>query len=757
MTMKKVININFQGRVIPIEETAYELLKQYIDSLRKYFANEEGRDEIVNDIEGRIAELFSERLKKGISCITDADVNAVVGSIGRPEDFDAQEAELNSGAQTKTSSTSSSSSQQQQSYTYAAAPSRGRLYRNADDKILGGVASGLANYLGIDPIISRILFFVFVGFLFWVYIILWIIVPSKSVQSNITKRLYRSAENKVIGGVAGGLAAYFNVDTWIPRLIFGLPIIVGLVSSPFGMWWSDWDFWGGPRIITGSLSFTLAVVYVILWIALPVAVTASEKLEMRGEKVDLNSIRNTVKEDLGNFKSKAQNWGNEVKQSAEQLGERAKEFGHSAKTWSTNEAGPVVRGTTSGAAHVIGVLFKAFFMIIGGAIALSLLAVMAFFFGAGFMVMPFKGYILENGMQSALAWSTLLFFFGVPIIAFLVWIIRKIAGSKKNPYIAYVFGVLWIVGLISMIFLIAGISRNFRGGARVQSEVMTLPFKDRVTVKVSDSKVRHYGGWWDFNNGDAFRVTEDSMVLSNVRLRIEKSIDSSYHVSYVRYSNGRSDGQAEQLAKNISYGITQWDSVLYLDHGFSIPRGEKFRNQSIMVTVKVPIGKRIIIDRSVPRKLNRWFSVGPGTRHWNDWEYDSDGYWVNGDWNRSVEYVMTPGGIERLEKLDPVELKKGRFKLKVDDEGVRLEGEGEFQGNRDDSGDNRGDDKRDDKRYRYRKGTDTIKQVTDTTAKIQSSASLDGETDDNEEVYSHEKSSSSVVNTLSIFGRMFRL
>ena len=63
--MKKIININFRGRVIPIEESAYETLKQYVDSLRKYFANEEGRDEIINDIESRIAELFSERLKHG--------------------------------------------------------------------------------------------------------------------------------------------------------------------------------------------------------------------------------------------------------------------------------------------------------------------------------------------------------------------------------------------------------------------------------------------------------------------------------------------------------------------------------------------------------------------------------------------------------------------------------------------------------------------------------------------------------------------
>src|ERR1700754_1098203 len=95
--MKKVININFQGRVIPIEETAYEILKQYIESLRQFFSNEEGRDEIINDIESRIAELFSEVLKKGASCITDADVETIIGSMGRPEDFAAEDAEYQAG------------------------------------------------------------------------------------------------------------------------------------------------------------------------------------------------------------------------------------------------------------------------------------------------------------------------------------------------------------------------------------------------------------------------------------------------------------------------------------------------------------------------------------------------------------------------------------------------------------------------------------------------------------------------------------
>src|SRR6185295_7998639 len=116
--MKKIININLSGRVIPIEDSAYEKLQGYIESLRRYFANEEGRDEIVNDIESRIAELFSETLKKGATCITDADVQAVMASMGRPEDFEA-EAGLNENGGAHASGTgagaAAGASQQQQS------------------------------------------------------------------------------------------------------------------------------------------------------------------------------------------------------------------------------------------------------------------------------------------------------------------------------------------------------------------------------------------------------------------------------------------------------------------------------------------------------------------------------------------------------------------------------------------------------------------------------------------------------------------
>jgi len=139
--MKKVININFQGRVIPIEETAYDILKAYIESLSKFFANEEGNEEIINDIEGRIAELFAEVLKKGSTCITDEDINAIINSMGRPEDFEAEEANVQAqlGAEGKKQNSSFQGDAKTES-------SRGRLYRDDNDKLLGGVCAGMANY-----------------------------------------------------------------------------------------------------------------------------------------------------------------------------------------------------------------------------------------------------------------------------------------------------------------------------------------------------------------------------------------------------------------------------------------------------------------------------------------------------------------------------------------------------------------------------------------------------------------------------------
>ncbi len=748
--MKKVININFQGRVIPIEEPTYEILKQYIESLRRYFANEEGRDEIINDIESRIAELFSERLRKGATCITDEDVQAVMASMGRPEDFDAEDTNATGSTNAGTGPQQQGASQQSQSTggSYSTGPARGRLVRNADDKIIAGVCSGLANYFHIDPVIMRIVFVVLFftgGSGFLVYLILWIAVPSQSIQSNITKRLYRSSEDKVFAGVCGGLAAYFNISTWVPRLIFALPLIIGLLSGPFNWWWGDMDFWMGPKLVTGSLGSTLFVTYIVLWIAVPIAVTAAEKLEMRGERVDLNSIRDTVKEDLQGFRSRAQNWGNDIKQSAQQLGSQAKQFSQSerVKTFSA-EASSTARGAGSGIAHILGVLFKAFFLFIIGMIALALFGVLVGLLFGGVPVMAFKEFLLEGFWQNSLAWLTVLLFLGVPIVALITWLIRRIMGVRsRNHYLGYVFGSLWFVGIVCAALLTGSVFRNFKSRNFVEENIsMTQPARGKLYLDVTTNSInyRYYSNdWFDWDDGDwpLFGANLDSILLNTVRIDVVKSNDSSFHITKVKFSRGNDPVKARELAEKINFTTMQNDSVLFLPKGFSISKTERWRNQQVLLILQVPVGKRFRLDKSISKY--DWFDVRYNHRGGLDiednWERT---YWVES----GRDYIMTPDGPKQVSKLDAEALSRGEYKERENDENDenipqehRRNHRNEEPAVKDTTGG-----------YRYRKQTPKI----DTTpAKVKS---VSASADNNEEeqpmtLFSARYASNGVVNT----------
>lgn len=639
--MKKVININFQGRVIPIEESAYDMLKQYVESLRKFFANEEGRDEIINDIEGRIAELFGDSLKKGSTCITDEDVDGIIKSMGRPEDFEGDESKVQTqlGEETK---------QQQQSRTFyegAGEAPRGRLYRDESDKMLGGVCSGLANYLRVDPTIVRLVFALITfgaGTGILLYILLWIILPSKRLENaTSTKRLYRNPDEKVIAGVASGLAAYFDIAVWVPRLIFVLPLVVGIFTSIFRhAFWFDYNPF--PGIVFGSFGGTLFITYAILWAVIPEAKSASDKLEMRGEKVDLNTIKNTIQEDLEGFKSRAEKWGGEVKERAQQFGQ---EFGQTISQKGqqfSSEAAKIGRRGGSRLGNAIAIIFKAFFLFLAGILAFALLVTLLAFLVAGIGVFPLKDFFLEGVTQNFLAWATLLLFLGVPVVAFIIWIVRRIMGVKSgNKFLGFTFAGLWFIGLFCGIMLAVSIARNFDASARDKQEYSIVqPGTGKLIINVPDSKVKMIGGWLGKIDG-VMSVSDDSLFLNNVRLRILKSKDSVYHISATKYSSGKDAGSAMENVRGINYGINQEDSTIWLDRGFSLHSGTKFRNQRVEVTVQVPVGKRIMIDRRVANRLS-WFHVNDG-----DWGDDWNDYQ---NWDSNVEYIMRAGGLERVHK-----------------------------------------------------------------------------------------------------------
>jgi phage shock protein PspC (stress-responsive transcriptional regulator) len=165
----------------------------------------------------------------GSSAITDADVNEIVSSMGTVEDFKAAEDETAAAASASSSQQSSTNTNTGYSYTKK---EKGRLYRDSGDKMIGGVCAGIANYLNLDPTVVRILFAIvtFGGFGLGIlaYILLWIILPPKDLEGFLGKRLYRNPDDKVIGGVAGGLAAYFNKKASTIRLIFAAPIVLGI-------------------------------------------------------------------------------------------------------------------------------------------------------------------------------------------------------------------------------------------------------------------------------------------------------------------------------------------------------------------------------------------------------------------------------------------------------------------------------------------------------------------------------------------------
>ena len=309
--MKKIININFQGQLITIEETAYDLLNEYIVSLKDYFKHEPDGSEIVNDIENRIAELFGNRLIHGISCITDTDVESIIATIGRPEEFDTEYEEQ---LYNKNSNTVPPTPQSQMPPPLMS-EERKSLYRNSTDKILGGVASGLAHYFKIDPVFVRLIFVVFFYFLFWVYIIMWIVLPQRKLQNNIGKRLYRNPKDRFIAGVCGGIATYFKIDTWIPRIIFLLPLFFkffGLSSIPllgFGNIFRNYGMHG-----TWSVGLPIIGIYIVLWIIMPKAVSVKQKLEMMGEEEYLKSIRETVSGSVAQVKNRTEDGENHGRQ-----------------------------------------------------------------------------------------------------------------------------------------------------------------------------------------------------------------------------------------------------------------------------------------------------------------------------------------------------------------------------------------------------------------------------------------------------------
>jgi phage shock protein PspC (stress-responsive transcriptional regulator) len=672
--MKKIITINLSGRVLQIEEPAYEQLQQYIASLRAYFSKEESREEIINDIEGRIAEQFFVLIQRGTPCITEEHLQEIIAAMGKPEEL--ADAEI-----LESTTTSQNGSSFKQTASNSSTIKR-EFFRDANTKVLGGVAGGIANFIGIDPVIIRVLFvllsFSSFGLVALGYILLWIFVPAKELEEYRGRRFYRNPDDRVLAGVASGIAAYFNVNTRNIRLLFLAPLLLQLLFSILDIFDDSAIAEILFNVSFGSLLGFSVILYIILWVILPTAETSYQKMEMRGEKINLERIRQYVSEE--GINKKMEEWGKDVEHTAKQLSAKVEELAKEAKQ----------KSRISRPLRLIGLFFKILFVLFFGGIAIVLLiALLALLFG-GIVSWPLQHYIWSSAQQQVLAWATFALFLLVPVIGFIIWLIRRLINTKAgHTYLSWTFGGLWALGSIAVVLFASSLSRDFRYQEK-KTENIALPSTsaNKMMVTVTEPELE-YSGSFSWIDGDpaGWDLTPDTLKLSNILIKVEPSRDSNYQVQLIRMANGRDEQEAGKRADAIRYQINtssavgnysvveknkKGDTITHLikdrsytlvdlGNGYSIPASAKYRAQQVRVIIRVPVGGRISFDESVRSKLS---SFEVKIRQRTDSKYDRyDWTEHNFRYRSNIEYIMGADGELKAADGSDAELESMNIEL----------------------------------------------------------------------------------------------
>lgn len=508
--MNKTVTINISGIIFHIEEDAYERLSKYLNTIKSYFKDSDGRDEIMADIEARIAELLREKVSNVKQVVMMNDVDHVISVMGKPEDYTGEASDEGDTGRENTSSATN-----EDDFIDFSKKKRRRVFRDPDDKVIGGVCSGIASYFDFDPL-------------------------------------------------------------WLRLGLVGFTLL------------------GGAGIL----------IYIILWIVIPIAKTTAEKLEMRGEKVNINNIKKTVEEEMGNLKQKAKDFEKEV------------------KNFSSPENRAKVRTGTERFADFMTSLFGGIFKVLG-----KIIAVVMIFIGVIFTIGLFStvfgvahigwdnsfewmNLVLPNEGQFVLTMITLILFLGIPFIMLIYAGIRVLLGIReRNKYVNIGATSLWAIGVGLMIWVVINFVVEFRENSYI-TEVYKIDTKsDTLYLKAEDS-----GEGWNqdappfrkkrrsFNNRDIDFVKIDEKVVrfGFPDLSVETSEDDTFRIEIVRYAHGTDKKSASNRAKNIRYkDPSVVDSMVIFDEVCYFPTSDKWRGQDVKIIVKVPKGKAVFLGKSI--------------------------------------------------------------------------------------------------------------------------------------------------------------
>jgi len=470
--MKKTINVNIGGFIFHLDEDAYERTQQYLQTLRNYFRSSEGHEEIMQDIETRMAEIFKERLAGQREVINMADVDHMTLIMGKPEE-----------------------------------------------------------YLDGEPAASG--------------------VKEEEVYKG-PKRLFRDPDNHVIGGVCGGLGAYFGIDPVIFRVIFCVAF--------FG--------WGSGMLV-----------YIILWIAMPKARTTSEKLQMKGERITVSNIEKSVKEEL-----------NDVKQN---LG--------SAK----DKAG--FRKTGQDVANGMSQVFTGLFKALGKTMGIA-----AMIFGIIFLILLVRGTFNHSAVTihnndrlvTFSAWDglTMLFdnptdrvlsLFALAVLAFVPLTLLVYGGIKLLFNIRH--NARWMIITSSILWFAALVLASYEGVKLLEQFSNKEKYVSEQPIAIQPWQTLMLKA-----DEPADLKTGKQIPLEDVEFDIRKNDkDSTTRLEITRYARGKTWEEADLNARKISYQVIQTDTTLTLQPELLLSYGERFRGQHVKLVLRIPDGQKVHLHKSL--------------------------------------------------------------------------------------------------------------------------------------------------------------
>lgn len=394
---------------------------------------------------------------------------------------------------------------------------------------------------------------------------------SSSKQGSVKtgKRLFRDEEDAVVAGVCSGLSAYFGFadPVWM-RLIF-----VVLAFASFGFWMPA---------------------YILLWILVPAAKTAADRLAMRGEPVNVDNI------------------AREIEDSFERLGNRVNEFGNDGKSKGTSPGAAAVNRGVNAIGSIFGFMLRfiaKFGILILMLVGFALVIALAVSWVAGILSLvtaaPYIDYFSPySGVTTWLGFTNVFFLLGIPLITLCLIFARVLFKVRTPGWLRGSLGVFWGVNLISFIFLIAVAAKEYRNTGSISSNIdLSGVRSDTLRVEgISLSSDSDYEDFWFNHDNEGVRIGENDLEVNGpIEIRVRTTSSGQFRCSQTIKAQGTSSLNAQENASIARFSVAAQGNTLRIPTSYSIPKGKKWRVQRIRIDIEVPEGKSIVFDENIYR------------------------------------------------------------------------------------------------------------------------------------------------------------